>query len=633
MIKKSLLFVVLFSVVFLFGCDLLDSDNNNDNQDDQKEVNGNGDDDDDVIDDEPNGNGENEDGPNGQNGEATLHAITFNTLGGLALDELNIADNETVEVLPTPERRGYTFLGWYLDEQFDDAFDHESVITKDLVLFAKWSLDLSGVVPIEVIYTLEEETNIIIEGVVTAFDFSSFILMDDTGYAQVYGYYEDQLDIGHQIRVDGVIAADGHIPMVMLDESQTNPYEVLKIGVDFHHEPKEISIENLAKLTLEDNIPIGYYRIAGVLVEDPIGYARFRVETSDSFIFIETSWQGFDMFEDNVGNVVDINAYITRFREMDPYLNKGHYLVHFFTSDDFNVHEPNPDEEIVILKDYIKRQLNETIVRYDFYKPLPSNPYGYEVELNYEILLSDAALGDINIMDGSYHIKALSDTVEQLTIAITLTKNDLQEAFEVTLDVKSIEVTSLDDILTMKNEENYYIHAVMLGHIFYGEGLIMDANTHQVMVIETPKFGGLPDSYDTFFAYGGYRSDGLNDIFYVDHIEGIIAQNDAPVHSFSKVAMNPESLYEDELYEPFLYVHMAGYYDSSYITQGYPGLFTLNQDYYISILASFNQFESFYAYQPQTHMVISGFLVKWHNNQNEVETYIVFEDFISTAQD
>ena len=38
-----------------------------------------------------------------------------------------------------PERYGYTFLGWYIDEELNNKFDFENTLIKeDIVLYSKW---------------------------------------------------------------------------------------------------------------------------------------------------------------------------------------------------------------------------------------------------------------------------------------------------------------------------------------------------------------------------------------------------------------------------------------------------------------------------------------------------------------
>ncbi len=66
--------------------------------------------------------------------------VYFNSKGGSAVPTLeNIAYGSKIEKPEDPVRDGYTFLGWYKDEQ-GDRFDFtKDTITEDITLFAKWT--------------------------------------------------------------------------------------------------------------------------------------------------------------------------------------------------------------------------------------------------------------------------------------------------------------------------------------------------------------------------------------------------------------------------------------------------------------------------------------------------------------
>ena len=639
-------YLLVFFIVFLFilsGCEFLGNDTDNDLDDDIEQTDPNGEDpadddpaDDDPADDDPADDDPADDDPaddDPADDDPVMITVSFETNGGSLIDDASVEENTALTNIEDPIRSGYSFEGWFIDSELTTAFDSDMLIIEPLTLYAKWALDLTGRIPIEAIYTLENETEVIIEGIITAVDFQSFIVMDETGYAQVYGYYEDIVDVGHRVRVQGVLDDDGYIPMIFLDESKADPFEVLEMNVEFTHEPQEITIQDLAKLTIDDALPVGYYRIVGLLANEPIGYARFMVEVSDDFLFIETSWQGYELFEDSVGNILDITGYITRFRVMDPYLKTGHYVVHYYTSDDFVSHEPDEDEAITILTDFIERTLNRTILRYSLNKQLPIDPYEYDIDVSYALKAQDDANANITLVDGIPYIEILNNQLDSITLEVTLTKNMIQETFDINVAIEPIIVTSIDDFLVAKDSEMHHIHGIMLGHIFGGQGLVMDANTGSIMIIETPKFNGLPPQFSEFYAYGSYRTDGLNDIFYVEEIEGVVTENDTLQHSLSPVMLTPFTLYDDVLYEEFLYVHLEGYFKTGPETFGYPGLFSLNEDYFVSVLASWDQVNDFYEYNFNTRMIISGFLITLNNDNDEEEIYIVFEDFVQVFDD
>lgn len=63
--------------------------------------------------------------------------VTFETNGGSAVAPIvMLPDN--MEEPAAPTREGYTFAGWYSDKACTVAFDFESLLTKDTVIYAKW---------------------------------------------------------------------------------------------------------------------------------------------------------------------------------------------------------------------------------------------------------------------------------------------------------------------------------------------------------------------------------------------------------------------------------------------------------------------------------------------------------------
>jgi uncharacterized repeat protein (TIGR02543 family) len=67
------------------------------------------------------------------------HSIAFHTLGGTPIEALvNIPDGTAEKAPKTPELEGYTFAGWYQDENYSKAFSFASAVTSNLTLYAKW---------------------------------------------------------------------------------------------------------------------------------------------------------------------------------------------------------------------------------------------------------------------------------------------------------------------------------------------------------------------------------------------------------------------------------------------------------------------------------------------------------------
>ncbi len=66
--------------------------------------------------------------------------ISFEENGGVAIENLTVLQESTIDE-PTVTREGYTFLGWYEDEAFTTLFDFDTVIVRNITLYAKWSIN------------------------------------------------------------------------------------------------------------------------------------------------------------------------------------------------------------------------------------------------------------------------------------------------------------------------------------------------------------------------------------------------------------------------------------------------------------------------------------------------------------
>ena len=94
----------------------------------------------------------------GDNSEAVrdimteVFTVTFNTLGGDSVSGQKLRKNELLtEPVPSPEKRGHTFTGWYTDENATVPWDFSHVVTRYfMTLYAGWKFhgidieDISG---------------------------------------------------------------------------------------------------------------------------------------------------------------------------------------------------------------------------------------------------------------------------------------------------------------------------------------------------------------------------------------------------------------------------------------------------------------------------------------------------------
>lgn len=81
--------------------------------------------------------------------------ITFDTAGGKYIENLNVTDGDTIIDIPTPTKEGYKFIGWYCN---DEKFDFSTVITKNMLLVAKWEEIEKNEEPVAKTYTVKFDT-------------------------------------------------------------------------------------------------------------------------------------------------------------------------------------------------------------------------------------------------------------------------------------------------------------------------------------------------------------------------------------------------------------------------------------------------------------------------------------------
>ena len=71
--------------------------------------------------------------------EVVKFTITFNTMGGDALESIEVDGYKTVASLPTPTKTGFAFVAWYRDEALTDQFEYNrTYVDRNVTLYAKW---------------------------------------------------------------------------------------------------------------------------------------------------------------------------------------------------------------------------------------------------------------------------------------------------------------------------------------------------------------------------------------------------------------------------------------------------------------------------------------------------------------
>lgn len=66
--------------------------------------------------------------------------VRFNNTGESIYDNVYVLPGNTLKEVPVPKKKGYTFLGWY-QEQEEMPYDFSQEVEEDLSLYAKWEFD------------------------------------------------------------------------------------------------------------------------------------------------------------------------------------------------------------------------------------------------------------------------------------------------------------------------------------------------------------------------------------------------------------------------------------------------------------------------------------------------------------
>lgn len=70
------------------------------------------------------------------NGSTIVHTVSFETYGGSIIEDIEVSEGRTFTKPKDPEKEGYSFLGWYWNEEQYDFM--KTGVPSDLTLRAKW---------------------------------------------------------------------------------------------------------------------------------------------------------------------------------------------------------------------------------------------------------------------------------------------------------------------------------------------------------------------------------------------------------------------------------------------------------------------------------------------------------------
>lgn len=77
---------------------------------------------------------------NNQQEQSEKFSVDFNSMGGSFISHLEIDKNSTIDLIE-PNKKGYTFAGWYTSSDYSKEFTSTTPVTSNITLYAKWEIN------------------------------------------------------------------------------------------------------------------------------------------------------------------------------------------------------------------------------------------------------------------------------------------------------------------------------------------------------------------------------------------------------------------------------------------------------------------------------------------------------------
>lgn len=69
------------------------------------------------------------------------YTVSFESNDGSEVKKQTVAKNALTKEPEIPEKAGYVFAGWFMDEEFTNKYDFTEKVTENITLYAKWDID------------------------------------------------------------------------------------------------------------------------------------------------------------------------------------------------------------------------------------------------------------------------------------------------------------------------------------------------------------------------------------------------------------------------------------------------------------------------------------------------------------
>lgn len=132
------------------------------------------------------------------------HWLNYYSMGGTSVEPVYVLAGNTTQDDQVPERKGYTFEGWYTDQSYSQKFEFGKILDQDQDLYAKWN---PAMVEYTVAYWQENADNDDYSYV--EFEKKQGLTGTEAGYDKVEKYDNFALDTAKTDIEKVIISADG----------------------------------------------------------------------------------------------------------------------------------------------------------------------------------------------------------------------------------------------------------------------------------------------------------------------------------------------------------------------------------------------------------------------------------------
>lgn len=130
-----------------------------------------------------------------------IYTISFETDEGTAVDDQMVEEDHQIVVPSHPSKVGYTFEGWYLDQNFTQALTQNIVPTDNMVIYAKWDM---------ITYTVSFVTQNNTEIDPITINFGESVTLPDQPLREGYTFEGWYLDQNYETRFDESMILESH---------------------------------------------------------------------------------------------------------------------------------------------------------------------------------------------------------------------------------------------------------------------------------------------------------------------------------------------------------------------------------------------------------------------------------------